>query len=725
MRKDEEIMENQRLDFGEIVRKIAEDKMLLPDFQRGFVWTDEETQRKIVASVLAKMPIGSILLLKSKPDEYAAKSIGLGEKNTDLNIADGEVEFLLDGQQRMTVLTNVFSNVIYDKCSMFSKLISQSLKRRFFLRIPKWEKCKEEQVLFGVYDLNFRISDSVEPDFLTADILQFIEVVGFLHHDGEPYNPQQELSTHLDDYCLTYKKGYLVPLYLLIAPENTKRAQIMLRYNTITAEIAEKIGNEIKQHFMKLTEKQQKDDFIEEIFKNDESCEKIKEDYTIFCRKIDEKQMVWKMCLTNYLDSCVKNVALNKIEVSGEQRDRAIDIYENLNRGGVSLNTFDLVMARVAKVSKENFYKRMCFYIQEEKNYDKQVLPDQAVSIIGDKIQSKKYNASCSTGCYNEEKNDIAGKYIDVFLDVLCLYCNNQLFDPEEYKLDYIKKKRILMLEPEEIDSNAKKVCDAIDRAMFFFQGRCGIRNIQEINYSLMIVLVAVVFLKDEWFKDKTVHNILEAWYWASIFSGEYDKDQNTKMIAHLQTMIKTMQASDRKKNIEWIVKIKDYVMNAQNFSDEKFLLMEKADEERIPKKVMRMFMCQYLLSKTYKDMFEEDKVLSAYSDEPGGFEAHHIIPLGRVKKVGESTSALRNADKNICNSPLNFVYITKKANKEISDESLKDYVQKINAEAKSKLHITAYTRADIPENQVKDILKERYDFLKGDIKDRIGTLLN
>ena len=72
-------MENQRLDFGEIVRKIAEDKMLLPDFQRGFVWKDEE-QRKIVASVLAKMPIGSILLLKSKPDEYASKSIGMKEK---------------------------------------------------------------------------------------------------------------------------------------------------------------------------------------------------------------------------------------------------------------------------------------------------------------------------------------------------------------------------------------------------------------------------------------------------------------------------------------------------------------------------------------------------------------------------------------------------------------------------------------------------------------------
>ena len=104
-------MENQRLDFGEIVRKIAEDKMLLPDFQRGFVWKDEE-QRKIVASVLAKMPIGSILLLKSKPDEYASKSIGMKEKNT-YQSQDGEVEFLLDGQQRMTALTNVFSNVIF------------------------------------------------------------------------------------------------------------------------------------------------------------------------------------------------------------------------------------------------------------------------------------------------------------------------------------------------------------------------------------------------------------------------------------------------------------------------------------------------------------------------------------------------------------------------------------------------------------------------------------
>ena len=33
--------------------------------------------------------------------------------------------------------------------------------------------------------------------------------------------------------------------------------------------------------------------------------------------------------------------------------------------------------------------------------------------------------------------------------------------------------------------------------------------------------------------------------------------------------------------------------------------------------------------------MFDENKILSAYSDETERFEAHHIIPLGTVKKVG------------------------------------------------------------------------------------------
>ena len=96
-------MDKNKIDFKEIVRKIENKEILLPDFQRGFIWKEEERQRKIVASVLARMPIGSILLLKSKPDEYASKIIGYSEKVKVQDLND-EVEFLLDGQQRIIIL---------------------------------------------------------------------------------------------------------------------------------------------------------------------------------------------------------------------------------------------------------------------------------------------------------------------------------------------------------------------------------------------------------------------------------------------------------------------------------------------------------------------------------------------------------------------------------------------------------------------------------------------
>ena len=40
----------------EMIELIQKQELLLPDFQRGFVW-DIEMQQRLVASVLTKMPI--------------------------------------------------------------------------------------------------------------------------------------------------------------------------------------------------------------------------------------------------------------------------------------------------------------------------------------------------------------------------------------------------------------------------------------------------------------------------------------------------------------------------------------------------------------------------------------------------------------------------------------------------------------------------------------------
>ena len=108
------MIEKNGSDFKEIVRKIESEDILLPDFQREFKWKEEDMQKGIVCSVLSRMPIGSILLLNSKSNEYACKKIG---SKLDVQISDPDkiISFLLDGQQRLTVLANVFSNVIYEQ----------------------------------------------------------------------------------------------------------------------------------------------------------------------------------------------------------------------------------------------------------------------------------------------------------------------------------------------------------------------------------------------------------------------------------------------------------------------------------------------------------------------------------------------------------------------------------------------------------------------------------
>ena len=56
-----------------LIDKIVKKEILLPDFQRKFIWKEEEKQGRLIASVLAKMPIGSILLLDSDAKDYAYK----------------------------------------------------------------------------------------------------------------------------------------------------------------------------------------------------------------------------------------------------------------------------------------------------------------------------------------------------------------------------------------------------------------------------------------------------------------------------------------------------------------------------------------------------------------------------------------------------------------------------------------------------------------------------
>ena len=52
--------EFKQVNFYELIKLIEEDRIVLPDFQRGFVCKDKNKHKALIASVLSKLPIGTI-----------------------------------------------------------------------------------------------------------------------------------------------------------------------------------------------------------------------------------------------------------------------------------------------------------------------------------------------------------------------------------------------------------------------------------------------------------------------------------------------------------------------------------------------------------------------------------------------------------------------------------------------------------------------------------------
>ena len=118
--------------------------------------------------------------------------------------------------------------------------------------------------------------------------------------------------------------------------------------------------------------------------------------------------------------------------------------------------------------------------------------------------------------------------------------------------------------------------------------------------------------------------------------------------------------------------------------------------------------------------MFDNEEVISTFSENQNSsdtfLEAHHIIPLGSVKKIGEVSKDLRKNPRSVYNSPLNFIYITRRDNNAIS--------HKITPEAKKSLMLTQFKNDQYTEDDVKTFLSERFDNIQGAICERVGQLL-
>ena len=149
------------------IKHIDEGKVVLPNFQRDFVWK-VEAQKEMLASYLVELPVGSLLILEGEKGDFASRKLcfrGAPDKEKE------DCKYLLDGQQRISSLSNIFRNNFGARNEWKDRWdsIFPLLRYRWCVRI---EPKEEESDIFNSRSLYFKSTKL--HDFEPSDLKEFI-----------------------------------------------------------------------------------------------------------------------------------------------------------------------------------------------------------------------------------------------------------------------------------------------------------------------------------------------------------------------------------------------------------------------------------------------------------------------------------------------------------------------------------------------------------------------
>ena len=260
--------------------------------------------------------------------------------------------------------------------------------------------------------------------------------------------------------------------------------------------------------------------------------------------------------------------------------------------------------------------------------------------------------------------------------------------------------------------------------AILFFATRCGIRKIADINYKAEFAVIAFFFCYDDYFNNSKIHDFFEYWYWISIFAWLYPSNQNIKILGEIPEFKKLFDKGDKTILEKLAERQKNDVLTTKHYSDKDILTMiTVSSTDEYPAAVMTKYICQFYLAydNGYKDLQKNGTQLNGLYSPDESLDIHHINPLGAVKKLGQQTKELRNKKDNSFNSPLNMLYITKPANKMISDMSLSQYSQ--DKEIKDVITLIGCDYTSVVNGDIKDFLARRFDDLNAKLTKQLNYL--
>ncbi|SJZ77613.1 DUF262 domain-containing protein [Selenihalanaerobacter shriftii] len=686
------------IELVDIFKNLNEKKLLLPNFQREFVWGKSD-QKALLASFFVGLPIGSFLFLEGPKDEYPSKELGKKKGIIDYEeIKPRYVEFLLDGQQRITTLKSIFTDIFENNENINDFKTEHTntfgkIRRRWFIKIED-EDAEEffnfEDLKFDEYKYKYTEPQDIEEMFT-------YEKVNRTKSKDKWYNPLYKLENNLSKEEYRERvignavKEKRIPLFFLTETYSEKIYQTEINYrDTVIYKILQKIA--INKHGT---------------------------DPEVYPKVID-----WTKDVYDYLKGRFAQ-DLHIIKVPSEEKGRAIPIFENINSGGTALDTFDLIVAKAADKSTDG---------HRIYNDEKESLRNAIRSKLKNEIKKANYEAFKTndmmslpenwtpTLVYFDTSKDMYKKFKDQYLNLLSVVSYLEDYaNVENIKGDFFKKDKILDLKAQQINNNTFEVLEALINTGMFLQFRCGITSINDLSYKLMLLPIAYVMLDHgvSIYKEEEKLNLLEIWYWYSLFSGTYRDNKNKRCLEDIELLYEVIINDNTQKLEDFMEEYRGRFLNFTDYSD-KNTLINNDDVPNAIKNTIR----QYLLSRCPNDLLENNKRISAWkiSKNDIDVEFHHIIPLGSdlINKVKESETKLRDKKDHILNSPLNLTPILKGTNKSISSMAINNYLDKVSGLSKERHCLPNERIADeYVANEIfyKEFLAERFKQIKRKIR--------
>ena len=686
----------------EIFQDEDEGRIVLPNFQRDFVW-DTKQQKELLATFLVELPISSILLLKGTSDDFNYRKLCY---SNEVECAKEECMYLLDGQQRMSTLKAMFVDLFNEEWDKKYSDMYGKIKNRWFLKISTGDE--ENQDIFGYNTLDFDYGSLRK--YTPSEIIDFIQEYK-IHKTTNTNNWYHPKFKFEKDTTL----GKMNELATLCSAEKVIPLFGLNEGNKLQDKVVEKIANKRAEEIIDEIEEQEDSKKIEKIklyfrdFASEIEIEDLIEEFE--GRKNNLKSdlsMKWKTKIINFLDKIIDQ-EVSIIEIEKNEISRGIAIFETINKGGTPLDNYDLIVAKAAKNSKlESLTQRIKKIIED--GIDLPYYLDQ-----------KKWNG-LKFGII-EGQEELNKRFKNQYLNLLSIFAHVK--DPLTLKLDHIKRDKIFEISTEDINSYTEKTIVSLLRALAFANYRLGVVKLGNISFELMLLPIAYILSDENNWSDKKVLDKLEYWYWISIFIGRFRERQNIRSVEDLKTLHKWINLNDLNdaKVKELLEENIDKVLDVKDYSDLETLL----NDSKTPSPVSRNLL-GYILSLEPYDLLpgchSERLKTFEITDNSRDLEDHHLIPLGTGTKYGELSSKIRNDRNHILNSILNRVLISKEANRQIRDMSFDRYMNEVQDMSRIGQMINKNLKKRQDEEldyYYKRVLEERYNT----IKDRLLTELH